>query len=124
MANELDDEMYLENDDLLVCRPYKRQVNGVTGEVETIVYTGATVVAFLALSGATDGSATPIHASLNITLTEVGSTGVYAGTLQGSDKTTHLATLSDGDIVFRHFKSGSDYHESKSVIIRKQRVAA
>ena len=124
MANDLDAEIYPDNDDLVVCRPTRVQLNATTGVQETVALTGRTdVTAFLSLSGDLL-TATAIHASLSKVLTEVGSTGAYSGVMEGSDKSTQLAATADGATLYRHFTAGQDYHEVKSVIFRKQRVAA
>lgn len=125
MANDLDDELYPENDDLIVVRPTLTRVNTTTGVTETITLTGRTDgLAFLSTSAKTDGTATAIHASLSKTLTETLTTGTYSAVIEGSDKTTQLAASLEGATLYRHFAFGSDYHESKAVTLRKQRAAA
>lgn len=125
MANELDDEIYPQNDDLLICRPSRTQVNATTGATETVVLTGRTDgVAFLSTANKTDGTATALHASLSKTLVETAATGTYSAVIEGSDKTAQLAALVDGAKLFRHFAFGADYHEAKAVTLRKQRAAA
>lgn len=125
MANELDDEIYPQNDDLVVCRPMLTRVNATTGVTETLALTGRTDgVAFLSTGNKTDGTATAIHASLSKVLTETLSTGTYSAVIEGSDKTAQLAASLEGATLYRHFAFGSDYHEAKAVTLRKQRAAA
>jgi len=125
MANDLDTEIFLENDDFVHCVPTRTQANAVTGDIETVSLTGRTDgLAFLSLSALCDGTATAIHASLSKTLTEIGATGKYSAVIEGSDKTAQLAAQIEGATLYRHFSFGSDYHESKAVTLRKQRAAA
>lgn len=125
MANALDDEIYPDNDDILICRPSLTRVNATTGATETVVLTGRIDgVAFLSTGNKTDGTATALHASLSKTLVETLATGTYSAVIEGSDKTAQLAAQVEGVTLYRHFAFGSDYHESKAVILRKQRVAA
>lgn len=123
MANDLDDEIYPNNDDLIVCRPVVKAVAGGTGLVTDTALTGRVDgIAFLSTS-ADALTATAIHASLSKTLTE-SPAGVYAAVLEGADKATHLAATPDNTTLYRHFTFGQDYHEVKSVIYRKTRTAA
>lgn len=125
MPNALDEELYLENDDLLHCIPTVTQPNVSTGEIETVALTGRVDGrAFLSLSGLCDGTATAIHALLSKTLTEIGATGRYSAVIEGADKTTHLGASAEATVLYRHFAFGADYHESSSVILRKTRAAA
>lgn len=122
MANDIAGALYLDNDDLIVATLTVDTVNGSTGAVETAALTGATVTFYVATTAPYDAST--IHASLQLTLTEVGSTGIYYGTLQGSDKTTQLAATADLTTLYLHWKVGQDYHESAPVTLTKTRAAA
>lgn len=122
MANSIATNLYLDNDDLIVVTLVRDTVNGSTGAVETAALSGATVLAYLATTSTT--AATAIDASLSLTLTEVGVTGIYHGTMQGADKTTHLTATAEDTVIYLHTKVGSDYHESAGVILKKSRTAA
>jgi len=50
-------------------------------------YTGATLIAYFA---AAENDDAPIHAALQVTLTEIAATGVYTGELSGSALRAHL----------------------------------
>jgi hypothetical protein len=56
---------------------------------------------------ATDGGAT-IHATLSVTLTERGTTGIYFGVLQGDDLRTQLAGSFLGQVVYEVFGDGTN----------------
>ncbi|MFN8996779.1 MAG: hypothetical protein ACK5X3_24380 [Pseudomonadota bacterium] len=121
MADDLDDEIYPHNDDTVIAEPRVFRPNPTTGVKETVTLTGRTDgVAFLSTSENID-TATPIHSSLNVPLTEIGSTGVYAGVMEGSAKATHLAATADGTVLYRHWQFGSDARRVVSVIFRRNR---
>ena len=84
MADNLDDEIFPHNDDTVAWEPKIFRKNPTTGVDETITLTGrADVSAFLSTVEDID-LATPIHASLQISLSEIGSSGVYTGVMEGS----------------------------------------
>lgn len=121
MADELDDELYAHNDDTVIVRPTIFRANATTGVDETVPLTGRTDgVCFLSLTD--DISTATAISTLSVTLTEVGSTGVYTGVMEGSNKATALAATLDQAILYRHFQFGSDYRRVVSVIFRKKRV--
>jgi hypothetical protein len=122
MADDLDDEIYPHNDDTVGCEPTVYRFNPTTGVKETLPLTGRIDgIAFLSTVEDID-TATPIHASLSIALTEIGATAAYAGVMEGSAKATHLAATADSTVLYRHYQFGSDYRVVKSVIFRKKRV--
>lgn len=126
MANDLAEEIYPDNDDTIGCWAVLRPIDPDTpGALLSQPLTGLTdLVMFLSLSDAPD--ATAIHADLEIALTETdpGVSAAYEGVLLGEDKTTHLfGTLSDGDPLYAHWKSGTIYHEVSGHIWREKRAA-
>jgi hypothetical protein len=121
MADNLDDELFPHNDDTIVVRPVVFRANPSTGVEETIPLTGRTDgVAFL--STTEDISTATALSGCSISLVEIGSTGVYTGVMEGSNKATALTATPDNTIVYRHFQFGSDYRRVVSVIFRKRRV--
>jgi hypothetical protein len=77
MADDLDDEIYPHNDDTVIAEPRVFRANPTTGAKETVTLTGRTDgLAFLSTSENID-TATPIHSSLNVPLTEIGSTNPF-----------------------------------------------
>jgi hypothetical protein len=89
--------------------------------------TGLTgLTAFLSL--AKGQSATAIHASLSVALTEVSGTGFYMGTILGSAITAQLASYVDTStpvfLVIRDGTSERDYWECRVVSAKRGRVGA
>lgn len=125
MSNQLDAELYPDNDDIVGCAPTLTQFNNTTGALETIPLLGLTGgVAFLCLTKATDDTAVPIHPDLSVNLTQVTGTNQYIGAMSGALKTLRLDAIVDGTILYRHFKFARQYHESAKVKFKKTRVAA
>lgn len=121
MADNLDDQIFAHNDDTVACRPTVFRQNSTTGADETVTLSGrADGVAFLSRSSDID-TATPIHASLQVALAEIGTTGVYSGVIEGANKATQLAALPDGCVLWRHFQFGSDFRRAVSAVFRKTR---
>ena len=85
--------IYLDNDFEPELRLTRK--NASTGDLEAA--TGLT-----GLTGrlsATDAGAT-IHASLSVSLTERGTTGIYYGTIEGDNLRTHLASYAELPVWF------------------------
>jgi len=122
MANDIDDEIYPDNDDKIRCVPIIDSTNTTTGADQSTPLTGLTnLKAYLAASESASSDAAALDPSLVITLTEAGSTGIYYGSMPGSAKrsASALAALADGTVIWRHWQAGTVYHEKKSVIWRK-----
>ncbi len=124
MANDIDDELYPDNDDFIAVVPTTRRLNATTGIEETVPLTGLTnLKAYLATTAEAASDASAIS-GLVVALTEVGSTGAYQGSMTGAAKRTNLAATADGTTLYLHWQSGTVYHEVKSVIWRTKRPAA
>lgn len=123
MADNVDGEIFLENDDFVHCGTRVWRSNPTTGLPETIDLSGRTDgIVFLSTLPYTDTTATAIHASLSKTLVETLATSQYSTVIEGADKTTHLAAFAEGTKLHRHWKFGSDFHVSKEVILRKTKT--
>lgn len=120
--NEIDEELYPDNNDLIVLRPFERTVNETTGDVEEVPITGLTDVRFyIAATESAESHTEAIHAALVVTLTE-GPAGVYSGTLSGAAKRTHLGASPDFTELHRHWQSSvTEYHTTTPVIWRVRR---
>jgi hypothetical protein len=77
--------------------------NATTGVIEPA--TGLT--GLIGKLSATDGGAT-IHATLSVSLTERGTTGIYFGVLQGDDLRAQLNPTYVGQVVFEVFGDGTN----------------
>jgi hypothetical protein len=113
----LPDTLYLANDFYLEVGPLTAFAVADGAEV---VQTGKTVGAFLADTDTED--ATPIDASLSITLTEEGTSGIYRGIFEGGDLTTHLKPTYVDQAIFCHIASGEDYHVVWSLTVKDGRA--
>jgi hypothetical protein len=120
MADNLDDEIYPHNDDTVIVRPTIFRANASTGLDETVPLTGRVDgVAFL--STTEDINTATALSGCTVALTEIGSTGVYQGVIEGSAKATALAATTDSTPLYRHIQFGSDYRRVASVIFRTSR---
>ena len=87
-----DKNLYLDND-FEIEFAFQRK-NATTGNLEA-----ASGLTLTGRFSATDAGLT-IHASLSVSLTERGSTGIYAGVVQGDDLRTQLAAAYVGKTVW------------------------
>lgn len=124
MANNIDAELYPDNNSLVVCRPVRKSINASGDEIETAL-TGLTdLTCYLSLSATTATSAGAINAALVLALGEEGATSVYHGVMLGSAKRTHIVSA-DGTVLYAHWQSvAAGYHEVSSTIWRTHRPAA
>lgn len=123
MSDNTSDTISPYNDDTIIVRPEIFRANSVTGDDETVVLTGRSDgVAFLSLDRSTK-TATAIAAGVSVALTEVGVTGTYTATMEGSEKATALDTLPNGAKLYRHVQFGSDYRRAIPVTLKKDRDA-
>jgi hypothetical protein len=74
---------------------------------------GLTLTGFLCTTK--DGT-TPIHASLSVSLTEIGGTARYYGVLDGTDLATHLATYLGETIYERITGAGVNVYTAVRVL--------
>lgn len=119
MANNIDEELFPDNDDRVRCVAVIDSTNGTTGaEVLGTPLTGLAMKAYVSLLEDAEDDSDAINAGLVITLTEAGSTGIYYGSMPGSAKRTHLMATAAGTTVYVHFQSGTQYHEVASTIWR------
>lgn len=105
--------VYLDNDFEIEVALQRK--NSTTGDLEPA--TGLTLTGRLS---ATDGGAT-IHASLSVNLTERGTTGIYAGVLNGEDLRTQLAAAYVGQPVWLVAGDGTNVHVSEPYVVRATR---
>jgi hypothetical protein len=126
MANEIDGELYPDNNSHTTARPSKWQLNGTTGVEEQVPRSGLTdLKAFIALSATAADDSAAVHASLVETMTEVASLAAYQATFDGAAKRTHLIAQPDGTLLYVHWQSiAAGYHEVAEVVWRHKRVAA
>lgn len=124
MPNNLDAEMYPDNNSLVVCRPVRKSIDVTGAEIEAAL-TGLTDLrCFLSLAANDDLPADAINANLNLLLTEEGATGVYHGVMLGQHKRAHIASAT-GTAIYAHWYSASaGYHEVSRAIWRLSRPAA
>jgi len=120
MANDIDANVYLDNNDLIVCTPVERSVNGISGAVEETALEGLTLKYYLATAEDTEDDGDAVNAALVVTLVE-GPAGVYVGTMTGASKRTHLAALADDSDIWRHWQAGTQYHVATRATLRKTR---
>lgn len=108
-------EIFLDNDFLVSLGPVTQKVR--TTDTPTLA-TGLVVRCFIANTGAR--TATPIHADLDWTMTEQGSTAVYHLSIDGALITTRLAGFVDQKVWF-HFVVDGDYRSACDTTVRAER---
>jgi hypothetical protein len=125
MANEIDEEISTDNDDLAGCLARVERFNPSTAARESVLLPNRTDMKVMLSLAEPHGSA-PIHADLVFDLEEVvAGTAQYAGTVEGDKKTLRMSTIKDRTPVFVHYySSGGDYHEVAKVTFRNRRLAA
>lgn len=125
MANNIDEELYLDNNSFIVGRPTKKDLDGSGVETDTELAGLTDFKVWLSLAATHYQTTDAIHADLVITLTEVASLGVYKGVLTGAAKRTHLGATADNATLYVHWQSESaGYHEVSTTLLRKTRPAA
>lgn len=108
-----DSNIYFNNDRLVRWQARKRDLSTNL----PIAATGLSgVIAFLA---ATKGGAT-IHATLSISLTEIGTTGFYAGTIDATAINAHLTSYIGGT-VWECIQKANDFEEWREVSVLQYR---
>lgn len=127
MANNIAPELPVNNDGLWCCKITQTVPNATTGELEEEPVTGRTDVKAFPAAVEELSEATPIHASLELTLTNVSGTNVYYGYPQGHLLRDHLLPTYKDQPIFVHFTAGSageiDWHEAARTIVRDKRTA-
>ncbi len=124
MANNIDGELYPDDDPLVVCRPVQKSIDASGDEIETNLIGLTDLKCWLSLSADDDVEGDAINAALVLALGEEGSTAVYHGVLLGSAKRTHIVSA-DGTTLYAHWQSVlGGYHEVSSTIWRTHRPAA
>lgn len=125
MANNIDEELYLDNNSFIVGRPTKKDLDGSGVETNTALAGLTDFKVWLSASATHYQTSSAIHADLVITLTEVASLGVYKGVLTGAAKRTHLGATADNTTLYVHWQSeAAGYHEVSATILRTSRPAA
>lgn len=124
MANDISPEWPVANDALWRCEITRSTVNTTTGVIEEAPLVGANdVIAFASASNSLS-AATPIHASLQVTLTNVTGTGVYFAYVDGDVAQLRLLPTYKDQTVYVHFVKGTgDWHEVAETIVTDQRAA-
>lgn len=124
MANNIDEELYPDNNSLVVCRPVRKSINSAGAEIETPLSGLTDLECYLSLAQDAETSAEAIHADLVLPLGEEGSTAVYHDVMLGSAKRARIASA-DGTTLYAHWQSVlAGYHEVSSTIWRTHRPAA
>lgn len=127
MANEIDGELYPDNNSHTTARPSRWRLNPTTGADELVPLSGLTdLKAYLSLQKDAASDAQAVNAALVVTMTEVLTTAAYQATFSGAAKRSHLIAQPDGTKVYCHWQSASaGYHEVAEIIWRPNgRVAA
>lgn len=127
MANEIDSELYPDNNAHSIARPSRWQANPTTGVEEQVLISGLSdLKLYLSLQKEAASEAAAVHPSLVYTMVEVLATAAYQATTSGSAHRTHLIAQPDGTKVYAHWQSTSaGYHEVAELIWRPNgRVAA
>lgn len=126
MANQIDGELYPDNNSHTTAHPMRWRLNPTTGVEEQIPITGLTdLKAYIALSDTASSEAGAVNAALVSTMTEVLTTAAYEATFSGANKRTYLGAQADGTTVYVHWQSVSaGYHEVAAVIWRTKRPAS
>lgn len=124
MANNIDGELFPDNNDRIRVVAVVDTDNGTTGAEELgVPLSGLTMKAYVSLAEDAEDDSDAINAGLVVTLTEAGTTGIYLGSLTGAAKRTHMAAVADGAPIFVHFQAGTTYHEVAATIWRTSRAA-
>jgi hypothetical protein len=127
MANNIAPELPVNNDALWWCQITRKTVNPTTGEIEETPVTGRTDVKAFAAAGEELSSAEPVHAALELALTNVAGTNIYYGYPEGHLLRQHLLPAFRDLPIFVHFTAGApgaiDWHEAARTIVRDKRTA-
>lgn len=111
-------EIFLDNDFVVSLGPVTTKARTTSSPA---ILSGATVRCYIAATSAR--TAAPIHAALDFTMTEDGTTGVYHVAIDGSLITTHLAAFIDQEVWFHFTVNGTDYRSRESTTVRAERAA-
>lgn len=126
MANNIDGELYPDNNSLVVGRPTRRYVNTSGVEIEGDPISGLTdFEAYLSEDPLAETNADAIHPDLVLPLPEEGSTAVYHAVLLGSAKRARMSAIAAGTTIYTHWQSVlGGYHEVTESIWRSYRPGA
>lgn len=125
MANNIDGELYPDNNSLVVGRPVRRSVDGNGDEIETPLSGMTDFEAYLSEDPLAETNLDAIHADLVLPLPEEGSTAVYHAVLLGSAKRARMSAIAAGTTIYTHWQSVLDgYHEVTESIWRGYRPGA
>jgi hypothetical protein len=121
MAIDIDEEIYLDNDDLIVVTPLVKTVNGTTGAIQDTPLVGR-MDGVVFISTSSDTLTATAFGGLSKNLSESPS-GVYSAVMEGNDKSTAMAASVDATTFYYHIEFGADYHVVVPVTLRRVRPA-